>query len=108
MRLAVLSDIHGNLHALEAAWADLQTQAPDDVICLGDLVGYGAFPNEVIDFVRGHDVPVIMGNYDEGVGYERGCVYKGPGRRRPRPPVAAVDARARHPRTQGILARLAA
>lgn len=68
MRLAIISDIHGNLHALEAVWADLRILSPDAVICLGDLVGYGAYPNEVIDFVRGHGVPVLMGNYDDGVG----------------------------------------
>lgn len=44
MRLAVLSDIHANLHALEAVWADLEAQKPDAVYCLGDLVGYGAHP----------------------------------------------------------------
>jgi len=81
VRLAIISDIHGNLHALESVWADLQSQAPDAVLCLGDLVGYGAFPNEVIDFVRGWNVPVLMGNYDDGVGYDRddcGCVYRDP------------------------------
>lgn len=81
MRLAVISDIHGNLHALEAVWADLQAHRLDGVMCLGDLVGYGAFPNEVIDFVRAHNVPVLMGNYDDGVGFDRdecGCVYKDP------------------------------
>ena len=81
MKLAVISDIHGNQHALDAVWADLQAQAPDAVVCLGDLVGYGAFPNEVIDFVRSRNVPVLMGNYDDGVGYDRddcGCVYKDP------------------------------
>ena len=85
MRLAILSDIHGNLHALAAAWADLITQAPDAVYCLGDLVGYGAYPNEVIDFVRARPalrpMPVLMGNYDDGVGHDRddcGCVYKDP------------------------------
>jgi putative phosphoesterase len=80
-RLAVISDIHGNLHALETIWADIQAQAPDRVLCLGDLVGYGAFPNEVIDLMRQHAVPVLMGNYDDGVGYDRddcGCVYKDP------------------------------
>ena len=50
-------------------------------MCLGDLVGYGACPDEVIDFVRQHDIPVLMGNYDDGVGFDRddcGCVYKDP------------------------------
>lgn len=81
MRLAILSDIHGNLHALTSVWADVQTQSPDAVMCLGDLVGYGAYPNEVIDFVRDQQMPVLMGNYDDGVGFDRddcGCVYKDP------------------------------
>jgi putative phosphoesterase len=81
MKLAVISDIHGNLHALEAVWADLGREAPDWVMCLGDLVGYGAYPNEVIDFMRERSVPVLMGNYDDGVGFDRddcGCVYKDP------------------------------
>lgn len=81
MRLAILSDIHANLHALEAAWADLEAQEPDAVVCLGDLVGYGAYPNEVIDFIRSREVPTLMGNYDDGVGFDRddcGCVYKDP------------------------------
>jgi predicted phosphodiesterase len=42
MRLAVISDIHGNLHALESVWADLQTLSPDAVVCPGDLVGYSS------------------------------------------------------------------
>ncbi len=51
IRLAIISDIHGNLHALQGVWADLTAQAPDAVMCLGDLVGYRAYPNEVIDFM---------------------------------------------------------
>ena len=47
MQLAILSDIHANLHALEAAWQDLEQQHPEAVYCLGDLVGYGAYPKEV-------------------------------------------------------------
>jgi putative phosphoesterase len=81
MKLAILSDIHANLHALDSVWIDIETQAPDRVHCLGDLVGYGAFPNEVVDFIRSHNIPTIMGNYDDGVGFDRddcGCVYKDP------------------------------
>jgi putative phosphoesterase len=80
MRLAILSDIHANLHALEAAWADVEARRPDRIYCLGDLVGYGAFPNEVVEFVRSHAIPTIMGNYDEGVGFDLddcGCAYRG-------------------------------
>lgn len=48
MRIAILSDIHGNLPALEAVLADLASQQVDSRYCLGDLVGYGASPNEVV------------------------------------------------------------
>jgi putative phosphoesterase len=81
MRLAVISDIHGNLPALDAVLADLTTERPDRVYCLGDLVGYGAFPNEVVDRIRRADIPTVMGNYDDGVGFDRddcGCAYKEP------------------------------
>ena len=79
MRLAILSDIHGNLHALQAVWTDVEAQRPDAVYCLGDLVGYGAYPNEVVGFVREHRIPTVLGNYDEGVGFdldECGCAYR--------------------------------
>lgn len=81
MRIAVFSDVHANLQAMQAVWEDLEGQRPDAVYCLGDLVGYGANPNEVVDFVREHRVPTVMGNYDEGVGFdlqECGCVYRDP------------------------------
>jgi putative phosphoesterase len=81
MKLAVISDIHANLHALHAVWEDIEAVRPEAVYCLGDLVGYGAYPNETIDFIRKKDIPTIMGNYDEGVGfdlYDCGCVYKDP------------------------------
>jgi len=81
MRIAVLSDIHANLHALEAVWEDLERQRPEAVYCLGDLVGYGAFPNEVVAFLRERGVPTVMGNYDEGVGFDMddcGCIYRDP------------------------------
>lgn len=81
MKLAILSDIHANLHALEAVWEDLESQRPDGVYCLGDLVGYGAYPNETIEFIRDRQIPTVMGNYDEGVGFDLsdcGCVYKNP------------------------------
>jgi len=81
MRIAVFSDIHANLHALQAVWDDVERQKPDAVYCLGDLVGYGAFPNEVIDFLRQRQVPTVLGNYDEGVGFDLpdcGCAYQRP------------------------------
>lgn len=81
MRIAVISDIHANIHALQAVWDDLQEQRIDSLYCLGDLVGYGAYPNEVIEFIRERLVPTIMGNYDDGVGFDRdecGCAYTDP------------------------------
>jgi putative phosphoesterase len=81
MKIAYLSDIHANVHALQAVWDDIEAQMPDAVYCLGDLVGYGAYPNEVIDFLREREVPTLMGNYDEGVGFDMndcGCAYKKP------------------------------
>jgi putative phosphoesterase len=81
-RIALFSDIHGNLPALEAVLADIARQANvDRTYCLGDLVGYAPFPNEVIDRIAGLGVPTLMGNYDDGVGFERddcGCAYTTP------------------------------
>ena len=81
MRIAIISDIHGNLPALEAVLADVVEQQPDAVYCLGDLVGYGASPNEVTDRIRAEGIATIMGNYDDGVGFDRdecGCAYRDP------------------------------
>ena len=79
MRIALFSDIHGNLQALEAVLADIGAQKPDAVYCLGDLVGYGANPNEVAERLRREGYPTVMGNYDDGVGFDRdecGCAYR--------------------------------
>jgi putative phosphoesterase len=81
MRLAIISDIHANLPALEAVLADVAGRRPDAVYCLGDLVGYGASPNEVTARIRAEGIPTIMGNYDDGVGFDRdecGCAYRDP------------------------------
>jgi len=65
MRLAVLSDIHANLVALDAVLEDLSTQpAVDQSWVCGDIVGYGPQPNEVIDRLRQHDARAVMGNHD--------------------------------------------
>ena len=67
MRIAVLSDIHGNLHALEAVLGALDAEAPDAVWCLGDLVGYGPRPNECCALVEGRADLCLIGNHDLGV-----------------------------------------
>src|SRR6187431_986633 len=79
MRLGIFSDIHANLPALEAVLADIAARHVDGVYCLGDLVGYAPFPNEVTERIRLEQIPTIMGNYDDGVGFDRdecGCAYR--------------------------------
>jgi diadenosine tetraphosphatase ApaH/serine/threonine PP2A family protein phosphatase len=61
---AILSDIHGNLEALEAVLAHLEEERPDSVVCLGDFVGYGASPNECIDRLRPRIEAAVAGNHD--------------------------------------------
>lgn len=77
-RIAILSDLHGNSAATAAVLAAIDAVRPDAVYCLGDLVGYGARPNETIESIRERGIPTIMGNYDDGVGFDRddcGCAY---------------------------------
>jgi diadenosine tetraphosphatase ApaH/serine/threonine PP2A family protein phosphatase len=67
MRVAVVSDIHGNLHALQAVLADIDAQAPDELWCLGDVVGYGPRPNECCALVRERASLALCGNHDLAV-----------------------------------------
>jgi predicted phosphodiesterase len=79
MKVALFSDIHSNLPALEAFFKDMETRKPDAVYCLGDLVGYNIWPNEVINEIKRRSIPTIAGNYDFGVGRtsdDCGCAYK--------------------------------
>jgi len=79
MKIALFSDIHANLPALEAAFADIDSRKPDAIYCLGDLVGYNIWPNEVINEIRKRGTPTIAGNYDFGIGLSSndcGCAYK--------------------------------
>lgn len=78
--ITVFGDIHANLPALEAVYADMDARGLNrNLYCLGDLVGYGTFPNEVIAAIRERGIPTIMGNYDQGVGHSSddcGCAYR--------------------------------
>lgn len=79
MKIALFSDIHANLPALEAFFEDLEKHQPDATYCLGDLVGYNIWPNEVINLIRERQIPTIAGNYDFGIGRRSddcGCAYK--------------------------------
>jgi len=79
MIIALFSDIHANLPALEAFFADVDSRNPDALYCLGDLVGYNIWPNEVINEIRKRKIPTIAGNYDFGIGRSSddcGCAYK--------------------------------
>ena len=67
MRVAVISDIHANLPALEAVLGALDAESIDEVWCLGDLVGYGPHPNEVVALVRSRAAVCLAGNHDLGV-----------------------------------------
>ena len=64
MRLAFISDIHANLEALEAVLADIGQQKIEETICLGDIVGYGANPNECAELVREKTLTILLGNHD--------------------------------------------
>jgi predicted phosphodiesterase len=63
---AVISDIHGNLEALEAVLGDVPEEI-ERIYCLGDVIGYGANPNECCDLVRDSEMPTISGNHDLAV-----------------------------------------
>lgn len=64
MRYGIISDIHGNLEALNAVLEELQKLQPDQLICLGDIVGYGANPNECIELARQNCQIILAGNHD--------------------------------------------
>jgi predicted phosphodiesterase len=65
MRVAIISDIHGNLLALNAVLADLAPLAPDRIVCLGDAIQGGPQPAETVARLRGLGCPVVMGNADD-------------------------------------------
>src|SRR3954452_3768853 len=67
MRIAVLSDIHGNLHALDAVLSDVEREDVHEIWCLGDIVGYGADPNDCCARIREQADAVLCGNHDLAV-----------------------------------------
>ncbi len=82
MRYAILSDVHGNLPALEAVLADVEGRIDVDAVYhLGDLVGYAPWPNEVVELLAERGVPGVAGNYDSTTATRHehcGCRYEDP------------------------------
>src|SRR5215210_4309526 len=77
-RVAVITDIHANLPALQAALAHIEDLGIERVYCGGDLVGYGPYPNEVCALIEERGIPTIYGNYDYAIGRDLedcGCAY---------------------------------
>ena len=64
MRIAIISDIHANLEALTSAIREIDRSDVNQVVCLGDVVGYGANPNECLDLVRNRCGNILLGNHD--------------------------------------------
>ncbi|GAB6100092.1 metallophosphoesterase family protein [Halanaerocella petrolearia] len=79
MKLALISDIHSNIYALEEVLKDIESRNINQVVCAGDLVGYNPFPNQVIDKIKKEEIKTVQGNYDEAIGNSRiacGCDYR--------------------------------
>jgi predicted phosphodiesterase len=67
MRIGIFSDIHGNLEALNAVLAAYETENVDTYLCGGDVVGYGASPNECVDIIKSLTDNIVLGNHDAAV-----------------------------------------
>ncbi len=76
--MAVITDIHGNLAALQAALSRIEELEIEQIYCGGDLVGYGPHPNEVCELIADREIPSIYGNYDYAIARDEedcGCAY---------------------------------
>ncbi len=82
MRIAVLSDVHSNLPALEKILSHIKSIHVDRIYCTGDIVGYGPFPNECIELIKDHCHGVVLGNHDAGlIGKAELKAFNKPGRK---------------------------
>jgi len=66
-KIAIISDIHANIEAFEVVLSEIDKERVDKIICLGDIVGYGPNPNEVVDLIIEKNITSIKGNHDEGM-----------------------------------------
>ena len=78
MIIAIISDIHSNLEALEKSLELIQGSKVDEIICLGDIIGYGANPNECLKLVRETTSHILLGNHDEAAVYLAKTEYFNP------------------------------
>lgn len=74
--VAIISDIHGNYPALKAVLSDIKDNGVKQIFCLGDLVGYYCYVNEVVDTIQALDIPCIMGNHDFALAYNNGVIER--------------------------------
>jgi len=88
MKLAVISDIHGNLEALKEVLGDIDRSSIEEIICLGDNVGYGPEPEAVVRLLRDRGIPSVMGNHEWGLLDEKHLSWFNPSARR-----ALIDTR---------------
>lgn len=77
MRLAVVTDIHGNVAALEAALADISARGIRDVVCLGDIASGAAWPRETVELLQDRGIPCIRGNHDRWISERSGDALTG-------------------------------
>ncbi len=71
MKIAILSDIHGNLPALQVLLADMYSRDIQQIYCLGDLTDFAPWDNEVIALIRNLNIPCVLGNHDERIGFDQ-------------------------------------
>jgi putative phosphoesterase len=75
-KIAIISDIHGNLPALEAVLEDIKFRNINDIYCLGDLVGYYCFFNEVVEKISKLQIPTVLGNHDDAMINNMGVIER--------------------------------
>lgn len=75
MKIGVISDIHGNLSALESVVMELKKEGISRIINAGDITGYSPFPNECVDLLRKENVQSVLGNFDEEIAFNRPISY---------------------------------
>lgn len=77
MRVAIMADLHANLEATTAVLREIDALHPDKIVCLGDLAGYNAQPNEVIELIRQREIPTVLGNHDAAIcGFEDAWYFR--------------------------------